>query len=294
MKLAAALSGFVIAACGGTPTPPLANRGGAAAHVAGDVDGDGRADTVTFADNTVTLNGLTLTIPAWDFTAASARVVELGGQAVIAVESEINEDDLTWGIIQHDGTQLRWIGDVFLGSAPGPADLPGDGTIHATTGNCGQSTALTYTIRPGAIDKGERTTGVYDVAVCAACPYVLVDTGAGLRFVGESLRNLAGRARAGEDALALPAIAAGQREVVVVLEEVKPETTYLDALSLDFAGVRVAPRGCGAACVVDDAPEVIALGQRRRFVFDVPAGFAGAPVLYARGYYQPFAARAAR
>ena len=29
MKLAAALSGFVIAACGGTPTPPLANRGGA-------------------------------------------------------------------------------------------------------------------------------------------------------------------------------------------------------------------------------------------------------------------------
>ena len=37
-----------------------------------------------------------------------------------------------------------------------------------------------------------------------------------------------------------------------------------------------------------------ALGQRRRFVFDVPAGFAGAPVLYARGYYQPFAARAAR
>ena len=46
--------------------------------------------------------------------------------------------------------------------------------------------------------------------------------------------------------------------------------------------------------MVDDAPEVIALGQRRRFVFDVPAGFAGAPVLYARGYYQPFAASAAR
>lgn len=294
MKLAAALSLLVIAACGGKSATPPANRGGAAGHVPGDVDGDGRADEVSFADNTVTLNGQSLTVPAWDFTAAGAHVVELGGQAVIAVESEVNEDDLTWGIIQHDGAGLRWIGDVFLGNAPGPDAIPGDGTIHATTGNCGQSTALTYTIRPGAIDKAERTTGVYNLDQCAACPYVLVDTGAGLRFVGEALRNLAGADRAAEDALALPVIAAGQRELVVVLEEAKPETTYLDALSVDFGGVRVAPRACGAACVVDAAPEVFTLGQRRRFVFDVPAGFAGAPVLYARGYYVPFAPTVAR
>ncbi len=294
MKLAAPLSLLVLAACGGKSAAPPANRGGAAGHVPGDVDGDGRADQVTFADNTVTLNGLSLTVPPWDHNPAGARVVELGGQAVIAVESQINEDDLSWGIIQHDGSGLRWIGDVFLGGEPTPDELPGDGTIRATIGNCGQSTALTYTIRPGVIDKAERTTGVYDLALCAACPYVLVDTGAGLRFVGESLRNLAGPDRAAEDALALPVIAAGQRELVVVLEEAKPETTYLDALSVDFGGVRVAPRACGAACVVDGAPEVFTLGQRRRFVFDVPAGFAGAPVLYARGYYVPFAPTVAR
>lgn len=294
MKLAAALSLVLVAACGGKAAAPVANRGGAAAHVAGDVDGDGRPDQVTFADNTVTLNGLALTVPAWDFTAVGARVVELGGQAVIAVVSEVNEDDLTWGIVQHDGAGLRWIGDVFLGSEPTAADLPGDGTIHATTGNCGQSTALTYTIRPGVIAKAEHTTGTYDPDQCAACPYVLVETAAGLRFVGESLRNLAGVDRAAEDALALPVVAAGQRELVVVLEEVKPETTYLDALGVDFGGVRVAPRACGAACAADARPEVIALGQRRRFVFDVPAVFAGAPVLYARGYYQPFAPTIAR
>ena len=294
MKLAAPLSLLVIAACGGTPAAPVANRGGAAGHVAGDVDGDGRPDEVTFADDTVTLNGQSLTIPAWDHTAASARVVELGGQAVIAVASQINEDDLTWGIIQHDGVGLRWIGDVFLGGEPSPDELPGDGTIRATIGNCGQSTTLSYTIRPGVIDKAERTTGTYALDQCAACPYVLVETGAGLRFVGESLRNLAGPARAAEDALALPVLTAGQRELVVVLAEVKPETTYLDALTVDFGGARVAPRACGAACTVDGQPEVFTLGERRRFVFDVPAGFAGAPVLYARGYYQPFAPMDAR
>ena len=95
----------------------------------------------------------------------------------------------------------------------------------------------------------------------------------------------------------LAAVAAGTRALVVILEEVKPETTYLDALAVEFGGVRVAPRGCaagGAACAADGAPEVFTLGERRRFVFDVPAGFAGAPVLFAHGYYQPFAPTVAR
>ena len=298
LTLASLSLSLVVAGCGGKATAPIGNAGGAAAHVPGDVDGDGVADTATLADRVVTLGAHTFTVPGdWQFTPAGVRVVELGTEAVVAIESEVVEDDLTWRVLQFRDGALHDLGDVFLGSAPELGDLPGDGTIRATTGNCGQSTALTYRVVDGKIEKEEHTAGTYDAGRCAACPYVLVDDGAGLRFVGESLRYQVGPDRSAEDALTLPAVAAGTRALVVILEEVKPETTYLDALAVEFGGVRVAPRGCaagGAACAADGAPEVFTLGERRRFVFDVPAGFAGAPVLFARGYYQPFAPTVAR
>lgn len=276
--------------CGGPAPHPPGAPASARPHVPGDVDGDGQADQVSFEDGVVTLGARTFAVPpGGERPVTGARVVELGNQAVVALAYEEVEDDLTWGLLQVVDGQLRHIGDVFLGDEPSPAQLPGDGTIHARTASCGQTTDLTYVVRPGKVERREHTSGTYDEGQCAACPYVLVDTPTGRRFVGEALRNLASPARAAEDALALPALAAGQRELTVVLEEVKPETTYLDALAVDFGGVRVAPRACAAACAHDDRHEVFRLGERRTFVFDVPAGFTGAPVLYARGYYQPFA-----
>lgn len=286
MKTALLASLLAVAACGGKSkgaAPPTA------AHVAGDVDGDGAADQASFAGGVVTVGALTFTVPS-DFDAESASVVELGPRAIVAVASVVNEDDLSWRVLTVEGGALVDLGSIFLGNGP---ELPGDGSIVSNTGNCGQSTRVVYRIVDGTITKDEKTTGTYDENLCAACPYVLVDTGAGLRFVGESLRNLVGPDRASEDALTLPAVAAGAREVVVVLEEVKGETTYLDAIAVDFAGVRVAPRACaGAACVADGTHDSFRLGERRRFVFDVPAGFTGAPVLYARGYYVPFTSTA--
>ena len=68
----------------------------------------------------------------------------------------------------------------------------------------------------------------------------------------------------------------------------KAETTYLDSLAVEFAGVRVLPSsGPAAAMAADGAPTVIDLGDRRHFTFAVPAGFTGSPVLFARGYYLP-------
>ncbi|MEZ4401498.1 MAG: hypothetical protein R3B06_15845 [Kofleriaceae bacterium] len=297
MKLAHALPPLLLVAvaCGGKSQAPAAITHGGAAHVANDVDGDGTPDTATLADGVVTMGPYTFAIPAdWHFYPAGAIVVELGTEAVVAIESEIVEDDLRWRILQFRDGGLHDVGEAFVGGTP---DLPGDGTIHASTGNCGQSTALTYRIVDGTLAKDEQTTGTYDEAECAACPYVLVDSGDGWRFVGESLRNLVGPSRATEDALALPAISADTRELRVILEEVKPETTYLDAITVDFGGVRVAPRGCasgGSACAADGVPEVFTLGERRQFAFDVPAGFTGTPVLYARGYYQPFEPSVAR
>lgn len=236
---------------------------------------------VTLADHRVTVDGLTYTIPD-DFAAVAAHLVDLGPEVVVAVEREVVEDDLTWRILARRDGALVSLGDIFLGRAPRPDEIPRDGTIRARAYNCGQVTDFVYRIARDRIETTEHTSGTYDGSTCAACPYVLVDTGAGLRFVGESLRNVVGAAHATEDALALPAIAPGLRELVVVLSEVKPETTHLDGLALELAGRRIAPRAF--------APTVFARGEQRRFVFDLPPGATGTPTLYARGYYDPFGA----
>ena len=296
MKLALAFVPVaLLAACGGKSAPTVGNTGPATAHVTDDVDGDGQADTATLADGVVTLGAVTFPVPTdLGWQVAGVRVVDLGTEAVVVIENEIMEDDLTWRILQFRDGALHDVGEAFLGNGLAPEALPGDGTIRVGAGNCGQHTDIVYSIIDGRIARDEKTTGTYDETQCAACPYVAVDTAAGAVFVGESLRNLAGAHRATEDALTLPAIAPGQRELVVHLFETKPETTYLDGLAVDFGGVRVAPRGCGAVCTADGTADVFTLGERRRFVFDVPTGFTGAPVLYAHGYYQPFAPTVAR
>ncbi len=288
MKLAIAGVLALTAACGSSSKPAVSNTGGATA-VAGDLDRDGKADQVALADGVVTAAGVSFTLPA-DYPGVGARLVDLGTETVVAVDSEVVEDDLRWRILQFRDGALHDLGEVFVGGEPEAADLPGDGTIHARHGNCGQSTTLVYRVTDGKLDKSETTTGTYDVDQCTACPYVFVDTADGTVFVGESLRNLVGRARQTEDALALPAVAADQRTLVVTLAEVKAETTFLDAIAVDFDGVIVAPRACdGAACTSDDRHDVFTIGERRRFVFDVPVGFSGQPVLRTRGYYEPFA-----
>jgi hypothetical protein len=299
MKHTLFIASLWLAACGGTSKPPIANSGGTA-HVAGDVDGDGTADAVTFADGVVTVIGKTIAVPA-EFEADGARVVDVGTEAVVVLDSVVVEDDLRWRVFQFRGGEFHDLGEIFIGNDPvmesatgervfDTGITPGDGSIHIATGNCGQSTALVYRVVAGKIEKDEKTTGTYSAEQCSACPYVLVDSGAGLQFVGESLRNLVGVDHAAEDALVLPGVAAGQTELVVVLSEVKPETTYLDAIAVDFGDTRVPPRGCpGTTCTANDQHDVFTLGEKRRFVFAVPAGFVGTPVLYARGYYQPFA-----
>jgi len=293
--LGSTLVSLCLAACGSSKH--ASTTGGAGDHhaaVAGDVDGDGHADEVTLSDRTVTVAGVAFAVPA-DFTAVAAHLVDLGTETVVVLDSEVEEDDLTWRVLEWKDGALHDVGNVFVGGTPGPDALPGDGTIHIVGGNCGQTTTTISRIVDGKIESTSETTGTRDDSQCAACPYVLVDRGDGLAFVGEALRNLSSPARETEDALDLPALDGRARELIVVLSEVKPETTYLDAIAVDFGGVRVAPRACaagGAACADDDAHDAFTRGERRRFVFDVPAGFTGTPRLFARGYYEPFAVTA--
>ncbi len=276
------------AACGGTKTETTTVNTTAApsAHVANDLNADGTADTATFDAGAVTAAGASFTVPA-DWEATGARVIELGGQAAVVVSSSVVEDDLVWHVLLWQDGTLVDAGSAFVVGEE-TATFPGDGTFRVETGNCGQSSTLTYRIDGGKVVKDEQTTGTFDESMCAACPYIFVGTGASRVFVGESLRNLVGPAQASEDALVLPAVALGQTEIIVTVAEVKAETTYLDALAVEFDGVRVAPSaGPAAAMAADGAPTVIDLGERRRFAFAVPAGFSGSPVLHARGYYLP-------
>ncbi len=283
-----AAAALVAAACGGRSPAPIGNVGGGAiGHVHDDVDGDGTPDTVTLAGRTVTMGKVSLQLPD-DVGAETARVVDLGPAAYVAIESTPeDEEDATpeWALFAWQGGAL-----VLIGYTPA-GELPGDGTVRAESSNCGQETTYVYRVVDGAMTLDEDATvvaGIYREDECAACPHVLVATGGRLHFVGEALRNLSSPTLEAEDALPLPPVD-GQRELVVVLAEVKPETTYLDSLVVDFGGARVSPRACvGAACAVDGRYEVFSAWERRRFVFDVPAGFVGVPVLYARGYYVRF------
>src|SRR5512147_1824617 len=113
MKLALPCAAVLaLAACGNKSKPPVGNRPGAA-HTPGDLDGDGQADQVTFADGVVTAAGVSFTVPA-DFTGVGAHLVDLGTETVVAVDSEIVEDDLTWRILQFRGGALHDLGDVFV------------------------------------------------------------------------------------------------------------------------------------------------------------------------------------
>lgn len=290
MRGGPAVLALALAACGGKHVEPIGNTqgGGPGAHVRDDVDGDGRADTVSLSGRTITMGKVSVNVSdsIEDAPDGTARIVDLGPRAYVAFEwlpEEEEDPPLEWFLYEWRQGTL-----VPIGSMPA-GDLPGDGTVVSSISGCGQETTYRYRVVDGKIEFDEKTVGTFLEDECFACPHVLVNTGDGLRFVGEALRNLSSPALETEDALPLPPIA-GQRELTVVLAEVKPETTYLDSLVVDFGGVRVSPRACaGAACAADGQYEIFTVRERRRFVFDVPPGFAGTPVLYARGYYVRFA-----
>jgi hypothetical protein len=192
----------------------------------------------------------------------------------LALRYSFDEDVEVWEVYDLSATKATYVGEVPAG------DVRGDGTVVVTSAQCGVTTVTTY--RAGDkkfVKAGEKKTGKHDASKCVACPYVYLVTPRGAKLQGEILRYQAGAATNREDTLVLdePSVAAGQ--IVVVLREVKAETTYLGAIELEVDGRIVDP--------IDRGPVVIASGTAHRFAFP----WLGPPprrvVLRATGYYIP-------
>lgn len=286
-----------LGACG-SPPPPAAtptNRPPPTVdvpRVAGDLDGDGAADaaTIDLVGQTVAAGGLTFRyagLPgigeAGDEIVA-ARVIDVGPEALVALEHRTIEDDQRWELLAVRGGVLTLLGKVFIGG--GEPTLPGNGTMIITHANCGQRVTTTVTVGDVALDMRDDVVGTYDNDDCAACPYVFQFAGGVGAMRGESLRNLVGADAEATDELALAPAADGV--VTVQLAEVKPETTYLDRIALRVDGGLIAPRECaggGPACADDGVFDTFSIGARRTFTFDVPPG--AEVTLVTTGYYLP-------
>jgi hypothetical protein len=125
----------------------------------------------------------------------------------------------------------------------------------------------------------------------SACPFIATafDGGAFVEH-GEILTDLRRPALEATQSLATAGPAHCTRVVVRVLER-KPETTYLDQLGLDVAGMRLAPAGCPGAdyCADDGIYRRLERDQSIDLAFDLPPGTdCRSARVIANGYYLPY------
>lgn len=125
----------------------------------------------------------------------------------------------------------------------------------------------------------------------AACPFVATSFDGGA-FVehGEILTELRRPALEATQSIAAAGPDHCARAIVRVIER-KFETTYLDSLELDLAGVRVVPASCPgpAYCADDGIYQHIDHGQSLDVVFDLPHGSdCRSARIVANGYYVPY------
>lgn len=127
----------------------------------------------------------------------------------------------------------------------------------------------------------------------AACPFVYRLEGDRALRMGEILRDLRGADAYARQTLALGGVDASRVLRVRVSEE-KPETTFLDSISLEVEGEEILPVACAsvaprpAYCEADHVMHVLEVGQALDLTFEIPrvSGRARAN-LVASGYYVP-------
>ena len=103
------------------------------------------------------------------------------------------------------------------------------GTLQNVYDNCGSEETLEWRLNNGVISKSTKTKKTN--SQCAACPYVYTLTERMQRFSGEILKNQRSRDLYREDLLELGSFAQNEH-LRVRLVELKPETTFLDSISI--------------------------------------------------------------
>jgi len=238
----------------------------------------------------------------WMEQQASVEVAYLdAGERVVIVALPVAEEEdppNRYQVLMPRDGALQEILDLSIG-AYGAQELrfPGDGTAEYTEDGWSacdreehpqtpvEREVVVMRMQDGRLEEAERrpTGETQDCSMLAACPFVYVVAAEGEALAGEILRNLRGASAYATQTLALGGVPRG---VEVVLREEKPETTYLDSVSLEVDGVVHAPVGCGAEayCEADGVPFVMREGDELRLRFAAPAGEG---VLRASGYYVP-------
>ena len=165
------------------------------------------------------------------------------------------------------------------------------GALQHTHDNCGTAQTLEWSLKNGSVVQSKKTKKTD--SACAACPYVYTLTERMQRFSGEILKNQNSEDLYREDVLELGRFT--QKEKLKVrLVELKPETTFLDSISIVVSDdsnevTEQLPKACSQErynqCVTDKNFTIIEQGSSLDLSFEVPVE--GTVWLKATGYYLP-------
>jgi hypothetical protein len=295
------------AATAPTPVAPTAGATATGKTIEEDLDGDGSKDKVTITRDRLTVNAAEIPLTIFeakpdqascsftaeegdDSTEFEVKTVDIDRadkHRELLISCYVDEDAYLVSIFSYaDGT----IVESMLYSPP---EFPGDGTYKSQEQNWDKKvlieTSYRWKDRKLVMEK-ERVVRKLKEDERMACPFVYVETAAGLERQGEILRHLNHRGLEATQSLALPAAMIEGGRLRVRLAEEKPETTYLDDVYLRIDGEEIRPLDCDGGrghCRVDQAYTTLRRGQVLDLVFEIGDRRPRTVELWATGYYVP-------
>lgn len=251
-----------------------------------DFDGDGLVEQLVVTSDDVMLNAVI--VPGDNGFVDQVAVLDIdrnNKRVEFALLPQINDDIADYQIFAYENAKITSLGSV----AGAQMKVKGNGTLVGVSGGCGQTTTTTWRLKHNRITRGKSTTtGKYDAATCAACPYVFVDGDAGYQFVDTIVRNLVGKDAAALQYVQLPATK--RTTLKLRIAERETEISYLDEMYLTVDGVRFAAstRQLDARGPQQGDAVTLHYGGQIDLTFDIGVHAANADIkLWAHGYYQP-------
>jgi hypothetical protein len=274
-----------------------------------DLDGDGKAETITLDKDGTLMAGLGEIKPAYDEADGPAHtkleIVSLGGKRkgiYLTTEREEGEDppDRHQVFVYKPGSLARAYNEVHDDHIKW-SKLGTGRYVEAGWAACepaSQKAKKPVTRAPTQIltlkldAKGTKLVTARkngpDIVKCdelAACPFVYEVVGGEPVLIGEILRNVRH-----ESALQALSLGNGGRTTIRLAEE-KPEITFVDEIYLEVDGQRIKPKACAHVtlpyCEADGMSTAMMQGDSLELEFEAPHGVRH---LWARGYYNPIPA----
>jgi hypothetical protein len=252
-----------------------------------DLDGDGVEETISLSSNGVVVSGIAIpdssdfeTLEILDLKRSTKRIE-------FAVVPQVVDDDAQYHVFAYEKGKIVSLGEAFGHHL----EVPGNGTIIGTTGNCGQTYRTLWRLANDKLTKVKTTTtGKYNINLCSACPYVFVDGPNGYTFVDKIARNLVGEQAADYQFVQLPA--SSDKIVKVRVAERETEVSFFDEIYLTVDGRRVeaSSRVLDARGPQLGSDVTLHYGGQVDYEFEIGPHDASADIkFWGHGYYQPVA-----